>query len=93
MRLIALFLLLVTSQVSADGLYLELGIGYDKELSDGRNPASVIRLRYEKEHDTWWLPKVLEYNHHSSIPDGQPFNSNKEDTVDQISLIWRYKFL
>lgn len=93
-RMFILFILLMlVTAAKADGLYLELGIGGDKERHLGRNPSSVIRLRYEKEHEYWWLPRVLEYDHHSSIPDGKPFNGNEETTTDQFSIIWRFKFL
>ena len=69
---------------------IELGIGYDRQASAGRAPQSVIRYRNEPLYGApGW---VLEYDHHSSIRDGRPFNNNKEDTTDQISIIRRWVF-
>jgi hypothetical protein len=75
----------------ADGLYLELGAGYDRHIYTGKNPQSVIRLRYEWESPAWWTPDVFEIDHHSSFQDGVPFNHNAEDTIGQASFIWRFK--
>ena len=69
---------------------IELGVGYDRQASAGRDPQSVIRYRNEPLDGTpGW---VFEYDHHSSIRDGRPFNNNKEDTADQISIIRRWVF-
>ena len=73
-----------------DGLFLELGAGRNNQPGVGRNPQSVIRVRYEQA-TPWWAPDVLEWDHHSSIPDGWPFNHNLEDTTDQVSLVWRFQ--
>ena len=79
------------SKADAEGLYLELGFGHDFQLAAGDNPQSVIRARYEFTDNSWWRPDVLEWNHHSSITDGIPFNMNAEDPTDQFSIIWRFK--
>ena len=69
---------------------IELGVGYDRQASAGSPPQSVIRYRNEPLGGApGW---VLEYDHHSSIRDGRPFNQNKEDTADQISIIRRWVF-
>lgn len=92
LRLIAAALLLFASLPlqAEDGLFLELGAGHDLKIDEGRNPQSVIRLRYEVERRDWW-PDVLEYSHHSSVQNGKPFNDRPEDLVDQFSVIWRFK--
>ena len=89
MKKILVLLALLTSPVYAGDLFLELGAGHDRHIDEGRNPQSVMRVRYEM--DNTWLPHVIEFNHHSSIPDGLPFNRNQEDLVNQWSLIWRFK--
>lgn len=69
---------------------LELGVGYDKNIHAGHNPQSVIRYRNEPQGGgSGW---VAEYDHHSSFADGPPFNGNKEDTADQMSVIYRWVF-
>lgn len=74
-----------------DGLYFEAGIGHDMKLDgDGSNPMSVLRLRYERA-TAWWAPDVLEWDHHSSVMNGAPFNHRPEKQTDQVSLIWRVK--
>ena len=75
----------------AGELWLELGVGHDRKIDEGRNPQSVIRARYEMLNKAWWTPDVIEYDHHSSIPNGFPFNSEPEDLADQLSVIWRFK--
>lgn len=78
-------------RAAAGELWLETGIGYDEHVYDGNNPMSVFRLRYEMQTSSWYLPRVLEWDHNSSIPDGKPFNDQREDTADQFSLIWRWR--
>jgi len=68
---------------------LELGAGYDKHIDEGKNPQSVIRYRYEPRTGSGW---VLEFDHHSSFTEGQPFNDRPEDLVDQYSVIYRIVF-
>lgn len=69
---------------------VELGAGHDRNASVGRNPQSVARLRFEpRDGASGW---VYEYNHHSSIRDGYPFNDNDDDLVDQYSVIYRWVF-
>lgn len=68
---------------------VELGAGYDRHIDEGSNPQSVIRYRYEPRDGSGWL---LEFDHHSSIPDGRPFNRNPEDLVNQWSVIYRFVF-
>ena len=65
---------------------IELGAGYDSHISVGSNPQSVIRYRLETANI------VYEYNHHSSITDGYPFNHRDDDVTNQWSIIWRYVF-
>ena len=69
-------------------LAIELGAGYDAHISVGRNPQSVARIRSEPKSSGW----VYEYNHHSSIIDGYPFNRNDDDVVNQYSIIYRWVF-
>lgn len=88
--LITLALCLAFNKADAGDLYLELGAGYDAQVADG-NPQSVIRGRYEMQTPGWATPDVLEWSHHSSIANGRPFNSRPEETVDQFSVIWRFK--
>lgn len=92
---IALGGFLYSGPILADepGLYLELGAGmnYSVDLGPRSIPQSVIRLRYEMANRQWWKPDVLEYNHHSSITEGRPFNDRPEDLTDQASIIWRFK--
>ena len=78
-------------QAYAGELWLEAGVGHDINMRVGKNPMSVVRARYEMLNKTWWTPDVVEWNHHSSITEGQPFNSRPEDTADQFSVIWRFK--
>lgn len=85
-------LLFISNNCQAeDHLYLELGAGYDRSIDKGKNPQSVIRLRYEMENPRWWSPDIVEYDHHSSFSNGRPFNSEPEDLADQLSVIWRFK--
>ena len=90
MRAALLLTLLLAAPAMAGDLWLELGAGYDEHAAYGRAPQSVIRARYEMAVP-WWAPSVLEWDHHSSIPDGSPFNNNREDTADQFSVIWRFQ--
>lgn len=71
--------------------YIETGIGYDSYIEQGSNPRSVIRFR--KEHPSCFDTRgtcALEFNHHSSILDGYPFNGRAEQLVNQWSFIYRY---
>ena len=72
-------------------LWFEGGVGNDIGMRTGKNPMSVIRVRYEMLTKAWWTPDVVEWNHHSSITEGKPFNDRPEDTADQFSVIWRFK--
>ena len=85
----ALLLLLLPACATRQNV-VELGVGYDRQISEGRNPQSVIRYRNEPKGGGSGL--VLEYDHHSSYQDGKPFNKNKEDTADQASIIYRWVF-
>ena len=78
-----------------EGLYLELGLGmnYSVDIGPRSIPQSVIRLRYEMGNREWWKPDVIEYNHHSSITEGLPFNRRPEDLTDQASVVWRFRLL
>lgn len=75
----------------AGELYLEVGVGHDRHIDEGRNPQGIARLRYEMQTPAWWTPDVIELDHHSSIQNGWPFNRQPEDLTDQASLIWRFK--
>lgn len=67
---------------------IELGMGYDKHIDEGVNPQSVIRYRNEpRGAGSGW---VFEYDHHSSITEGAPFNRRPEDLTDQYSVIYRW---
>lgn len=68
----------------------ELGIGHDTHIDSGTNPRSVIRYRWEPKDGASGL--LFEFNHHSSIKDGAPFNNNAEDLTNQYSVIWRVVF-
>lgn len=89
-------LLLVTALAAfaaraEQGLFLELGVGYDSRVHEGESfPQSVIRLRYEAPNTRWWQPDVMEWDHHSNYLNGAPFNNEPEDTADQFSVIWRF---
>lgn len=87
---VVLALCLAFEKADAGDLYLELGVGHDFQVEHG-NPQSVIRGRYEMQTPGWVTPDVLEWSHHSSIANGRPFNSRPEETVDQVSVIWRFK--
>lgn len=89
--LLGLWLAWAPPRAHAEGLYLELGAGYSPALNEGSNPVSVIRGRYEFQPNGWLLPDVVEWDHHSSIFDGKPFNSRPEESRDQFSIIWRIK--
>ena len=67
---------------------IELGAGYDPIKEVGSNPQSVMRYRNEPlgAGNGW----VFEYNHHSSIRDGYPFNDREDQVTNQYSLIYRY---
>lgn len=67
---------------------IELGIGHDTHIDEGRNPQSVMRYRYEPSGSGW----VVEFNHNSSIPNGKPFNRKEEDLSNQWSAIYRFVF-
>lgn len=67
---------------------IELGAGYDHHIDEGKNPQSVMRYRNEPLKEGW----VYEFNHHSSIPNGYPFNKKEEDLVNQHSIIYRWVF-
>jgi len=90
---ILLGLAISATAAHADELYLELGIGRDPRLEEGSNPRSIIRLRYEMDNPAWWTPDVVEWDHHSSVFDGKPFNRTPEQTVDQFSFVWRFQLL
>lgn len=86
-----LAVLAAVSTATAGELHLELGVGYDRHIDEGENPQSVIRLRYEMQNNYWWKPDVIEWNHHSSMENGPPFNNEPEDLVDQFSVVWRFR--
>jgi len=87
--------LLHSRPILAGELYLELGLGmnYSVDVGPKSIPQSVIRLRYEMHNRHWWKPDVLEYNHHSSVTEGKPFNHRPEDLTDQASVVWRFRLL
>lgn len=64
-------------------VFVELGAGYDTHLDQGTNPRAVIRARGYVTRN--WL---LEFNHHSSVKDGWPFNRKPEDLTNQWSVIY-----
>jgi hypothetical protein len=91
-QLLLLVSLLIPIHAQANGLFLELGIGNDIQLhQEDQNPRGVVRLRYELDVSEWWLPSVMEWNHHSSVFLGPPFNNRYEPTTDQFSVVWRFK--
>jgi len=63
--------------------FLELGPGFANNYYDlpGRNPLLVGRLGYISEDRNW----KVEYQHQSSIPDGEPVN-NRRDHREQESI-------
>ena len=70
---------------------LELGAGYDKHISEGSNPRSVIRINAELKNCFDSVGTcVTEFNHHSSFKDGWPFNDRPEQLTNQWSVIYRY---
>lgn len=68
---------------------IELGVGYDAHIDEGKNPQSVMRYRYEPKQGNGW---IIEFDHHSSIQNGWPFNKREEDLVNQWSVIYRFVF-
>jgi hypothetical protein len=88
--IVGLSLLFPAKACAESSIYLELGVGYDYHIDEGRNPQSVIRLRWEAKKGLHVKGDkvILEYNHHSSVRDGYPFNRNPEDLTDQLSLIY-----
>lgn len=98
-KLVLAFLLLcgiLTSHAKAGELYLELGVGADIQTPD-EIPQGIFRFRYELDKNEWWKPDALEFDHHSSIFNGRPFNddgwpyADREKLTDQFSIIWRFK--
>lgn len=69
---------------------LDLGIAYNHTPSvslQGDNPVAVLRLRAKR--DDWFI----EYQHQSSIPDGPPFNNNRDERwSEQIGIFYNYQF-
>lgn len=91
-HIIAVLFLLTPTLAGADcGGFLELGAGVDNQLESGKNPMSVIRVRWEICSRSRWVPDVIEIDHHSSFTEGRPFNHRPEDTANQISAIWRIR--
>ena len=73
------------------GLFLILGIGTELGPSSdrhlfGREPTGIAGIECQM-NDNW----SLDYLHHSSIPDGAPFNDTKGVTSDVISLKYRFR--
>lgn len=91
--LIAAAALLCARNAHAGEAYLELGLGmnYSVDIGPKSIPQSVIRFRYELDKGEWWKPNVIEFNHHSSVTEGLPFNDRPEDLTDQVSIIYRFK--
>ena len=70
-------------------LYIGLGIGIQPSQNReqiGREPTSVIRVECQID-DNW----TAEWNHHSSVRDGAPFNKRYEAQVDVLSIVYRFK--
>lgn len=90
--LLLVILALLLAPAEAGDVMLELGTGYETRPVEGdESPMGIFRLRYEAFNNQWWKPDVVEFDHHSNITDGWPFNDRPEDTTDQFSVIWRIK--
>lgn len=89
-RLLVLCLALTAVGCSVRANVVELGVGYDRHIDEGKNPQSVIRYRNEPANGASGF--VFEYDHHSSVTEGAPFNGRAEDLADQWSVIYRWVF-
>lgn len=67
-------------------LFLVLGLGLNSEDPIGREPHSVIRIECQISRNL-----QLEYNHHSAVRDGWPFNDRKEHNVGVLSISKRFR--
>lgn len=85
----ALLALLILAGCSTHRNAIEIGAGYDTHIDEGTNPQSVLRYRYEPRQGNGWL---IEFDHHSSIPNGWPLNKRAEDLTNQWSVIYRFVF-
>jgi len=87
---LALCLLFAAPKVDAAECYVSLGIGYDRSIDEGRNPQSVIRAACTVAETVFQKGDSVsvEYDHHSSIRNGFPFNDKEEDLADQMSVVY-----
>lgn len=78
------------SPAEASECYLSIGVGYDRHIDEGRNPMSVIRAHCVLSRELMYKGDYLsvEYDHHSSVFNGRPFNHLPEDLADQLSVVY-----
>lgn len=76
-------------------MHVQLGAGQDNSVDYGSNPRGLFRVVADRTDCVWrGVSCFAEYDHHSSITDGRPFNRNSEQLTNQFSLgvdipIWR----
>jgi hypothetical protein len=83
----ALLMLAILVLLSAcTSVNLDLGVGYDKYIEQGTNPRGLFRVNAERaECAPAGVACFVEFDHHSSIFDGKPFNRNAEQVANQWS--------
>jgi hypothetical protein len=84
------FLILMVALLPAcTAVNAQLGVGFDHYIEQGTNPRAVFRVQAVrpctlitgKPMECW-----TEFNHHSSVLDGFPFNKNPEQLTNQWSI-------
>ena len=95
-RLDALAALLALSLLAAcTSVHLQLGAGYEATLDYGRNPRGIARLVAERAECFGGVVRCFaEYDHHSSVGDGWPFNHHAEQLTNHYGVgidipLWR----
>lgn len=82
----AIVVAVMVASMSGCAYYAEIGVGHDKYIDKGTNPRSLMRVRGERECGAAGWLCFVEFNHHSSIRDGWPFNERSEDLTNQWSI-------
>lgn len=67
-------------------VYLDLGLGNDRYIEQGSNPRGLFRVSAERAGCYGPVTCFLEFDHHSSIKDGVPFNENPEQVANQWNV-------
>ncbi len=84
---IVVIAILAAVLTSCTSINLDLGVGHDRYIEQGTNPRGLFRVQAERaECGPAGVSCFVEFDHHSSIYDGYPFNRNPEQVANQWNI-------